>query len=1100
MSESNKGGGLGSIFMLLTLLVGGVALESQLKLQGSRPVLDSKIHHHQLDEEDVEARLWQDPFQAVDQYVKSHQKEHDHGDDPPLSRWLKFKENLKLKTDALKESEKILVLGVMVSSGAYFVDAEDRIRTRYAVVSGLMKSGYRSATSEYIGYLEGKKWKHVHGKLPYHYAHHHMPYRVPYEWFVRADKDPENPQEPLVLVLWLDDRHIFHEENRERRPLKNIQVFFQHLIAEAKEKTPSAKHESNSESHSHATVKTTVNLEEGDYSKYRFAVIGPTNSGQLGDMVGEGSHDKFQGPVKNTPNIQILSARATKDEQQILKKVLGISSSLSILKYAELWGYLNEQSFLFLDSTQADSKFYIELVKGIEKQDQVFQRIPGDPSNLSISKYFKEKNVRFLRTTPTDLKLAHAMVKELQLRGVTRNSPIALVSEFDTDYGRAFKETICKAWIKTFYENEENRVAGKASCDNIHYFGYLRGLDGQIPESTVDEKKDSKKGSPLLNLVPEDVATLRAEQVRQYDYLLRLASVIKGNEKKLLPYKKVMLPAMFENLNFEILGIKGGEMTFPPQMFQNPRFEAFGILGSDYYDKLVVLQALRKQFTRAHFFTTDMDARLFHVKDYKYIRNLIVASGFGLRLRDDLQRPIPPFRDTYQTSAFLATRLALEPEKRTEELTQDQLDEWLQPRIFEIGRTQAFDLSEKRPPQNKILNMFQFSGDSGSAQKAENLADSLHPPRASLFMSYKYPGFVILAVLLVLLLCWKFKEYWQKIVWTIIVLGGYMMYVVLWGSEVDEEPLAFFEGVSIWPTDLFRLAGVVVAVLFIQVFNQRFLKCLDIMKDTFEHTGEKKKVNWFPQNSKDFWWEVGKRSAIFIVIGFMVLWVFGFPFIPVRGAASAVVDKIILGSFILAFGVSLFYAGVKLNESIDLIQKFKPGQWTWTDKTAGAVFKNLEIAAFPKPVRPILNDLISLRFIGLRTDVADELIYYPFGIIALGILSRNRVFDSWDFPLTLLSIFGFGALYILIKAFKVQRKAKKRKEEVVGFLKMQLIQFKAAGMEKEEELTELLTADTEKYKEGAFLPFAEHPFFKAMLLPFSGFGGMAVLEYIFLAV
>jgi len=55
-------------------------------------------------------------------------------------------------------------------------------------------------------------------------------------------------------------------------------------------------------------------------------------------------------------------------------------------------------------------------------------------------------------------------------------------------------------------------------------------------------------------------------------------------------------------------------------------------------------------------------------------------------------------------------------------------------------------------------------------------------------------------------------------------------------------------------------------------------------------------------------------------------------------------------------------------------------------------------------------------------------------------------------------------------------------------------------MRKEKELMQLLTACTESYREGALLPFVEDPFFKAMLLPFSGFGGMALLEYMFLAV
>ena len=59
------------------------------------------------------------------------------------------------------------------------------------------------------------------------------------------------------------------------------------------------------------------------------------------------------------------------------------------------------------------------------------------------------------------------------------------------------------------------------------------------------------------------------------------------------------------------------------------------------------------------FFTTDLDARLFHPREQDWARNLIVASSFGLTLADELQRSIAPFRDSYQTAAYLATLMLI---------------------------------------------------------------------------------------------------------------------------------------------------------------------------------------------------------------------------------------------------------------------------------------------------------------------------------------------------------------------------------------------------------------------------------------------------------
>ncbi|MGH7059748.1 MAG: hypothetical protein ACREFH_05115, partial [Stellaceae bacterium] len=81
---------------------------------------------------------------------------------------------------------------------------------------------------------------------------------------------------------------------------------------------------------------------------------------------------------------------------------------------------------------------------------------------------------------------------------------------------------------------------------------------------------------------------------------------------------------------------------------------AIGVLGSDVYDKLLILQALRSEFPSASFFTTDLDALLLPDKKSHYTRNLLVASSYGLKLDPRLQADIPPFRNTYQSSAFLA--------------------------------------------------------------------------------------------------------------------------------------------------------------------------------------------------------------------------------------------------------------------------------------------------------------------------------------------------------------------------------------------------------------------------------------------------------------
>jgi hypothetical protein len=89
------------------------------------------------------------------------------------------------------------------------------------------------------------------------------------------------------------------------------------------------------------------------------------------------------------------------------------------------------------------------------------------------------------------------------------------------------------------------------------------------------------------------------------------------------------------------------------------KIKAIGILGGDVFDKLLILRALRPEFPEALFFTTDFDEAFTIKSELPFTRNLIISSSFGPNLSEWLQGDIPFFRDTHETSAFLATQLAI---------------------------------------------------------------------------------------------------------------------------------------------------------------------------------------------------------------------------------------------------------------------------------------------------------------------------------------------------------------------------------------------------------------------------------------------------------
>src|SRR5262249_52497823 len=96
------------------------------------------------------------------------------------------------------------------------------------------------------------------------------------------------------------------------------------------------------------------------------------------------------------------------------------------------------------------------------------------------------------------------------------------------------------------------------------------------------------------------------------------------------------------------------------------------------------------EFPEAIFFTNTYDAHFERHDDLTDTHNLVIGSPFGneaplLRRR---QR-VPPFRDSTQTSMFVGTLVA------TERLKAADAEQFAkQPRIFELGRDGAHDLSE----------------------------------------------------------------------------------------------------------------------------------------------------------------------------------------------------------------------------------------------------------------------------------------------------------------------------------------------------------------------------------------------------------------------
>jgi hypothetical protein len=618
MAEPSKGGGFTTLLnvgLIVVTIVGFLTLVRK-ELTSDRPAPPAGSSGGAIGTQTVDARLWEDPFRPPPKK-----------DEPPR----RSIEELVSEIRGKAASRDVWLLPVMVSGGPYSEDREDRIRSRFAVVSALGRRHYVPKDEAHLGYVvtpwpstrELSDWARVTflpgltdpgARMPCD-----VPFRcsetlaIPYEWYRSKVFQPkrQDASGDDVLVLWLDER-FFADDPTSRLPI---------LLA---------------------------NLIEA-------------SRGQSG-MIG-----------KPAPVVRLIGPQTSKTLRAMLRNKLGEGDPPVPDEALAGW------------TTARQALAAIEIYSATASaMDDVL--VLDGPANGAPREHVRERleqlgfhGAHFLNAD--DAHLADEVLNELARRGVClpgrkpacagpKSDHIVLLSEWDTFYGRMLSLTYGTVLIRdTNSEVTPSEIVRKHLADeirlpsNLHSFVYLRGLDGRTVQDADAASRDSSSNAKTRDR-PESLQAVvewkpeenKAEGPWQFDYLSRTGEALAALQARL-------------------------------RMRDEGEIKAVGIVGSDTYDALLILQALRPRLPDVLFFTTKLDARLWNPRYRDWSRNLIVASSYGLALDPAIQGDVAPFRDSTQTALFAATFSALGPIKA------DAAGASAAPRLFEIGNTTAVDLS-----------------------------------------------------------------------------------------------------------------------------------------------------------------------------------------------------------------------------------------------------------------------------------------------------------------------------------------------------------------------------------------------------------------------
>jgi hypothetical protein len=316
-------GGNGFVWILL-VAAGTFFVAHQPPLEGSRPPTTGRLIPQQARVQDIDARLWQDPFGAVAEQMtklpelRSETCPDDNNEhcQSPLSKY-----------DPNSFPSRQLVLVVPVSGSPYSDDRESRRRTRYAVLAGLNAEGFAPEDEQHIKFYrpgpthassapvavqvdvplmvtpqpplttaadvpvirQPQASLAIHVQVPLTIRvqapiaplpKSKLPEVIPYEWFAPKSTPEASPYD-RVLLLWIDEDSL--RESRE--PLKR----FAELLC------PSAPTR---------------------WSKV--AILGPYSSTTLRAMVDEVSKEAWNGICPGRPRPQFYVHSATADDATLL--------------------------------------------------------------------------------------------------------------------------------------------------------------------------------------------------------------------------------------------------------------------------------------------------------------------------------------------------------------------------------------------------------------------------------------------------------------------------------------------------------------------------------------------------------------------------------------------------------------------------------------------------------------------------------------------------------------------------------------------------------------------------------------------------------------
>lgn len=1061
--QENKGGGSiswANATALLVAVAGGISLLispiiSSRPQKGSRPV-------QTVADQDVDARLWQDPLRvAIDHFESAGSRKGD-----ALKRAKEHLDKLSLDISLLGGStdgpKKLLILPVMIPGGPYAENNERRLRTRHAVVSGLAVSGYTPQDGERIGYFVLPQ---LDGATEGRSAH-----LVPYEWFRRPSENfgLSNPKGAIhILILWVRD------DLPGAGPLQTLRI-----LAEALRWDPAA---------------------------HRVAVIGPGTSTSLTKLFEEDAEESASANNARLKGMEMYAALPTAAAAEVMAPGKdGKSETEPVLKSGpDLHRTINTDD---------------EVARSII--DELARRRVDLRENLKLD---TKKNWRALKhiAVISELDTVYGRSLPHTLEAEIRRAQPKPANESQKAKSGGSGSDERSEWFHVFtylrgidgrlpadgasekskpLSDKETATAPREATEGEDQSDYLRRLAKQLAVDHQELKRTGSEGFKAVGILGSDV----------YDKLMILRAL------------RAELPGVifFTNNLDARLGLKDEWPAAHNLIVVSP----FGLsLDSKYQHQIA---PFRDSYQTSVFASTLMITDVLSRPTREQMqppRIFEIARNGPWDLSETKRSFDPPRLDTntwfgnsgrriFAALAFVGFLAVLGWIVLTAG--------WIEPPVDMTAGWRVSSVVGRLFAMTPVALVVAFLVSVIAIWPLYYLQRGPGEPFAILQGISVWPTEMVRAVIAVLCAHFAWKSHVALCESDAQIKRDHCLTGLAPGSRIAEATPPMTPSSS--GTSLLRRI-IALGTWKIAAARQRVQKGIGWRTESRERrlrvasgaapettpAMEKEGISaeklWQEYLERGHWRRrfvrFGPLVVFYLVGGVSIFLALGFPAIPARGSLSLRVDITLLLICIISTTVLLFYIVDAIRLNRDLIALFNQGITFWPESARVLSARHRLLN------EEELAEYLDIRLIAARTEVVCPLINYPFVILVLMIVARNSYFDNWDWPWSLIIILALNlgwAIYCSVRLFRAARKARStaidrlsdhRLHSLHHANDVQSPEGRAQAQTRVKMIEETIN-EIRDLSRGAFAPLSNQPFFRAILFTSGSIGVGSLLQYL----